>query len=357
MILVYPQGRWNGKLFVTVHGGTGSFKNGSRKPWDQNFDPASPMGDLNKYEKAMLAKGYAVAVTRRNAAVSAPGDFFVTLDNGEVWPDQNVGLVPELIVEMIQLAGNFLRDRLGHKPTRNYWYGYSGGAMTGSLLNYLSGLNIDGDGTPLVDGFILDDMAGGLFLPALMKNGDDVLFRTRQERARFVKTIEISHQMYPAVFAEGGSGMDIHNIPEWISPNYLVNKRRGAMLFREKGLDSRFRMYEVRGVSHSGGETLEDGKRGDIQIVPLWRFMDGVIDLLDNWVEKGIEPPPTKSDWPELLGSISANKAVDLPETACPLGVYFPYPPSRGARGGGSTAPPLMGRAWSRKMDWRSMST
>ena len=66
--------------------------------------------------------------------------------------------------------------------------------------------------------------------------------------------------------------------------------------------------------------------------------MDGVIDLLDNWLERGIEPPPTKSDLPELLGSISTNKAVDLPETACPLGVYFAYPPSRGTREGGTTA-------------------
>ena len=338
LTLVYPQSGWNGKLFVTVHGGTGSFRSGSRKPWDQNFDPAEPMGDLNKYEKAMLAKGYAVAVTKRNAAVSSPGDFSVTLDNGDLRPDQNIGLVPELILDMVGLTGNFLQDRLGQKPTRTYWYGFSGGAMTGSLLNYMSGVNIDHDGTPLVDGFIWDDMAGGLFLPVLMKNGEDVLFRTQQDRTHFTRTIAITHQLYPAVFSTG-PGMDVDKIPEWVSPNYLINKRRVAMLFREKGLDSQFRMYEVRGVSHSGGETLEDGSRvGDIEILPLWRFLDGVIDLLDNWVERGVEPPPTKSDLPELLGSISTNKAVDLPETACPLGVYFPYPPSRGTRGGGTTA-------------------
>ena len=55
-------------------------------------------------------------------------------------------------------------------------------------------------------------------------------------------------------------------------------------------------------------------------------------------MERGIEPPPTKSDLPELLGLMGTDKAVDLPETACPLGVYFPYPPSRGTRGGGTTA-------------------
>ena len=30
------------------------------------------------------------------------------------------------------------------------------------------------------------------------------------------------------------------------------------------------------------------------------RVMDGLIDLLDNWVENGVAPPPTKSEWTEL---------------------------------------------------------
>ena len=93
-------------------------------------------------------------------------------------------------------------------------------------------------------------------------------------------------------------------------------------------------MYEVRGVSHSGGERYPDGKNRDIQILDLSRFMDGVIDLLDNWVEKGIEPPATKSD---DAGVGADAPAVDLPETACPLGKYYPFPQFRGTRGAGST--------------------
>ena len=58
--------------------------------------------------------------------------------------------------------------------------------------------------------------------------------------------------------------------------------------------------------------------------------MDGVIDLLDNWVEKGIEPPKSKSDDP----MVSAIPAISLPETACPLGHYYAFPAMRGNNSG-----------------------
>jgi hypothetical protein len=127
--------------------------------------------------------------------------------------------------------------------------------------------------------------------------------------------------------------MDLNNLPEGVSPVALNNKRKMARLMKDKGI-SNFRMYEVRGVSHNGGEGLEDGKDGDIQILDLSRLMDGVIDLLDNWVEKGIAPPATKSDHPSVGASASA---IDLPETACPLGNYYPFPQFRGVGGAGST--------------------
>ena len=91
-------------------------------------------------------------------------------------------------------------------------------------------------------------------------------------------------------------------------------------------------MYEVRGISHSGGETLPDGRRGDIQILDMSKLMERFIDMLDAWVEKGVAPPPTRSDWAVLGTSIGdgtiENPAVAVPEVACPLGVYFPFPNS-----------------------------
>jgi len=97
----------------------------------------------------------------------------------------------------------------------------------------------------------------------------------------------------------------------------------------------------VRGISHIGGEYLEDGRDGDITILDLSRIMDALIDVLDNWVEEDIAPPATLSDWLELGDvdgdGVNENEAIALPEVACPLGLYYPYPPSLGESGVGWT--------------------
>jgi hypothetical protein len=87
-------------------------------------------------------------------------------------------------------------------------------------------------------------------------------------------------------------------------------------------------MYEVRGVSHSGGDYRNEaaGVRG-LDLSPL---IDGLIDVLAAWVEDGKEPPPSKSDWAELgdvdHDGIIENEAIALPDVACPTGVYHTYP-------------------------------
>jgi hypothetical protein len=339
LTVVYPETAWNGKLFVLVHGRTGSFLKGSLRSWDKYFSPDRPL-DVNKYETAMLAKGYAVARTRRNADGFAPGDYSAILDDGTVWPDLNINVVPELILAEVRLVGNLLNERLGRKPTRTYWYGHSAGAYAGFALNYMTlfdrQMNKDVDGKETISGFIGDDPGGGMFLPILLKDGRDTLYRTPDERSRFIKTLVLSHTAYPLVYSNTVPGeMDLKHLPEGISASALTNKRSMARLFKQKGMDGVFRMYEVRGVSHFGGENLVSGKDGDVQILNLSRLMDGVIDLLDHWVEKGIEPPATKSDDP-TVGAAAA--AIDLPETACPLGQYYPYPPLRGAGGAGLTS-------------------
>jgi hypothetical protein len=340
LTLLYPEKNWNGKFFMMVHGVGGSFLKGSMKPWDQVFNPARPMGDVTKYEKAMLAKGYAVARTRRNADRETPGDYEAVLDDGTHWPGQNINQNPELILDMAKLVRNYLKDRLGREATRIYWYGHSAGAHMGLLVNYIPEVNKDNGGKPLISGFIDDDPGGGLYIPVLMNNGQDVLFRTPAEREKFVKSIIVAHQLYPNVYSEDTPWeMELKTIPKFVSPNYLANKRTTARVMKEKGVGG-YRMYEVKGVSHNGGESLGDvadrlvGDR-DIDILDLSRLIDGVVDLLDNWVEKGVEPPPTKS---EAAGLGGKGDAINLPETACPLGVYFAYPPLHSLEGVGSTA-------------------
>ncbi len=334
MTIIYPEGGtgWNGKLFIMVHGSGGSFLGETLKPWNQNFKRSQPWEDISKYERLMLDKGYAIAKTRRNAG--SPGDYAVTLDDGEILQGRNLNVHTGLILGMVQLAENLLQARLGEKPSRTYWYGHSGGGMKGRMVNYLPGVNRNENGEPIIDGFLNDDSGGGRYLPILEKNGRDTLLLTEKERQQFAKTIEISHQLY-------NGRLNVPSVPPWMSQVYLINKRLNAQVLQEKGLGEKIRMYEVRGISHQGGEYLEEGRDGDIVVLDLSRIMDSLIDLLDNWVEKDSVPPPTKSDWLELGdtdgdGKIE-NEAIAMPELACPLGMFFQFPPSMEEGGSGWT--------------------
>jgi hypothetical protein len=241
MTLNYPEAGtgWNKKLFVTVHGTGRSFQEGTLQPWNKLLNPSQPWGDISKYERLMLDKGYAIAKTRRNAS-GQTGDYSVTLDDGEILEGRNVDKQPGLSLGFAQLVENLLKARLGQKPLRTYWYGHSSGGMNGRLLNYVPGVNVE-------------------------ENGRDNLFVTEKERRRFVKTIEITHQLYIVRMNTNRS----RNIPRWVSPVYLVNKRMNAKILREKGLGDKSRMYEVRG-SVTGVGNGNISKTGGMEMLPSW---------------------------------------------------------------------------------------
>jgi len=102
-------------------------------------------------------------------------------------------------------------------------------------------------------------------------------------------------------------------------------------------------MYEARGVSHFDAGQLS---RPDLvfQTLDLGGLIDSLIDLLDQWADKGKEPPPTKSDLLELgdinRDGVNENPAIAFPEVACPLGVYYIFPAAHGSsrRAGQETA-------------------
>ena len=350
MTIIYPkiEATWNRKLIVTVHGSGGSFTQGTMSPWNEILDSSAPLGDISNFERVMLDKGYAIAKTYRNASISG-GDYTVTLDNGEVLEGRNVGKMGEMLISFAQMAQNLIEARMGEEILRTYWYGKSGGGMNGRLANYVYGVNDDGSGEPVIDGFINDDSGEGLFLPIVEENGRDTMLVTPEQRRRFVKTIEIIHMLYGDV-AGSTYRRDNENLPSFVAPVRIINKRMNAKILQDKGLGDKSRSYEVRGVSHSGGEYLQTGgaspfqggKDGDIEVLSFTRLIDGLIDVLDNWVDKGIAPPPTKSDWAELGDAdgdgIIENQAIAPPEVACPLGLYYPYPPSREGGGIGTTA-------------------
>ena len=360
MSLIFPEDNsWNGKLFLTLPG-MGSYRAGTSRTWDRNYDPIRPMGDVDKYQKLMLAKGYAVAMTRRNHLNRQPGDgdYTVRLLDGTVLQDRNPVDTPELIIGYARVAQKVLASRVGREPSRTYWYGHSGGGRLGRLVNYnnyRTSANVGANGEPIIDGLLVDDSGAGLFLPQVFRDGDDILFKTQEDRDAFVPMLEVAHQLY----------INDRNdpIPDWVSSNFLINKYRNAQLLQEKGLGDKFRFYEVRGVSHDGGEDLPDQKRGNVDILPLWRLMNGFIDMLDAWVDRGIAPPPSRSDW-AVLGDvnrdgINENGALELPEVACPLGVYYPFPPPEGRVGytgfatfDGHSEEPFDGRAIQNEGDY-----
>jgi len=329
VIVLYPRAAedWNGKMFLTAHGGSRSLARGNLRPWDRNLDPADPLKDVSLYERSMLEKGYAVAKTWRSTD-AREGEILVTLEDGSELT-RNLTEVAETLLDLARVAENLLQARLGRKPDFTYWYGRSAGARPGRLVNYQPGRNRDADGRPIIDGILSDDSGAGLWLPVVYENGQDVLFSRAEDRARFVKQIDIHHLLYVNETNDAP--------PAWVSRNYLENKRRNALILREKGLGTKHRAYEVHGVSHLGGEDNEVSPRGEVEIRPLVKLMDAMIDLLDAWVTKGEEPPPSMSDWAAIgdedADGVVEHPAIALPEVACPMGLYYQYPAGGGNDG------------------------
>jgi len=325
LTVFYPEDprQWNGKLYITAHG-AGSYGDiGALIPRDPNAK-YNQLQNINRYVALMIDKGYAVAHTMRSSD-RIRGDVTVTLEDGTTLKN-NVSAHVGLIISWTKLAQNLISQRIGSKPKRTYFYGHSAGGFLGRLINYQSGANLDADGKPVFDGFLLDDAGGGLWLPKLMVNNKDVLFTTDQDRQRFAKQIDVSHVLYAGE-----------------TEDYMQKKRENALILREKGLGAKHRMYEILGVSHFDAGQVS---RSDLvfQSLDLSGLYDALIDRLAAWVEKDIAPTPTKSDLMELTrtdgNGTNNNSAVALPEVACPLGVYYIFPPQLepGRRGGQETA-------------------
>jgi hypothetical protein len=325
MTILYPEDgkNWNGKLFITAHGAGSYGAVGALIPRDPN-NKFNPLSGINRYIGLMIDKGYAVAHTMRSSDRTR-GDISITLEDGTKLSNYNLSSHAGLILSWGQLVRVLIAKRVGGRPTRNYFYGHSAGAFLGRQINYQPSANVDAEGKPFFDGFLLDDAGSGLWLPKLIVDNKDVLFTTDEERRRFAKQIDITHMLYA-----GDTGA------------FVQNKRENARLIRDKGLSAQHRLYEIRGVSHFDAGQVS---RPDLvnQTLDLGGIFDALIDRLDAWVEKNKAPTPTKADAAELAATStgsSMHAAVALPEIACPLGVYFAYPPQvdAGRRGGQETA-------------------
>jgi len=322
MTIVFPRDKsaWNGKMWVTAHGRGTSFKQGQLKAWNKYVNAANPIEGLDRYDLLMVAKGYTLVKTRRTSTEGL-GEITTTLEDGSTVDYAAFNDTVHYVMDFADVAKRIVAERLGQPPSRVYLYGHSAGARIGHATNYAPGLNAGRDGKRFFDGILADDPAAGTWYPVVMKEGKDVLLSTDAEKAAFVPEIDIAHQMYNNIWEP--------KHPAWMSDSFLENKRNNARILRDKGI-AKYRMYEVRGVSHAGGES--EGWRGQILNLDLARAMDRFIDMVDAWADKGIAPPPTHSD-SAVLGGASRDGTIEypalaFPEIACPLGIYFPYPDS-----------------------------
>lgn len=110
---------------------------------------------------------------------------------------------------------------------------------------------------------------------------------------------------------------------------YISLKRRNARILVEKGLGAKSRTYEIVGVSHADAGRVWPSELRK-QNLDLSGVFNGLIDVLDHWVDDGIDPGPTRSD-AYSLGDVDGdgrleNSAISLPEIACPTGVYYEFP-------------------------------
>ena len=89
----------------------------------------------------------------------------------------------------------------------------------------------------------------------------------------FVPMIDVAHQGYNNIWPP--------KHPDWMSNSYLENKRNNARILKDNGMTN-YRMYEVRSVSHSGGEGQTDDRRStEYQTIDLSKAMDKFIDMYE----------------------------------------------------------------------------
>ena len=295
MLYAEAPAAWNGKLYVVQHG-SGIYPRMGELPRREPGASFTPHASRNYFAATMIDKGYAVAWVRKDASRTG-GVSRVELEDGSS-VTRTFTSHAALELALTKYAQGFMEERLGRKPSRTYFYGFSGGGRTGRIMNYVPGANLDADGTRIVDGYLLDDAGGGVPFPVMFRDGQDVLLQSARDREAFAPQIDVSHALY---YVDA----------------YLPLKRENARIILEKGLGDKHRVYEVRGVSHF------DAGRGRPESLDSGGLMEALIDALDQWVDGGVAPPASRADVPAL----ASQPAIALPEVACPVGVYYQFPP------------------------------
>lgn len=334
---------WNGMMWVLVHGA-------GRLPPLQ-FHPRKP-GQFNRYTEAsesagaLMDEGYAVVWTRRDAAITDKDSMgvanTVVLDDGTelggpgklgMGFNDNLGVIRDYTV----ISRNYITGQLGKKPEQLFYRGHSAGGAVGRSFLLIRGMNTDHQGIKLFDGFYLDDSAGGrgptsYFWESELVDehgtfkltpSDTDYLKFEGEQMKFMTpVVEVIHGAY-----NGGNTATVPRLFERVPGSYVFYKRENARINIEKGLGDMWKSYEIAGVSHADA-TSEAVKYPELaaQMVDIGGVAIKLTQALVDWVREGKKPPPTRVDafdvW-EL--DKTAGPAIQLPETACPRGIYRAY--------------------------------
>jgi hypothetical protein len=334
---------WNGHMWILVHG-AGRFP-------PLNFHPREA-GKFNRYTEtsesagALMDMGFAVVWTRRDAAITDPASMAVAntvvLDDGTelggpgklgMGFNDNIGVIRDYTV----ISRNYITEQLGQRPEKLFYRGHSAGGAMGRSILVIRGMNTDHSGEQLFHGFYIDDSAGGrgatsYFWKAqvidelgsfrLAPSDEDYLVFSGEQMRYMTPVIEVIHGAYA-----GGNTSTVPRLFEQVPATYFQYKRENTRINIEKGLGDTWKSYEIAGTSHSDA-SAEAFDYPDLakDMVDIGGVAIKLEQALVDWVLNGIKPPETRVDAYDVLElDPKAGPAIQLPETACPRGIFRPY--------------------------------
>jgi hypothetical protein len=247
--------------------------------------------------------------------------------------NENLGVMRDYTV----ISRNFVTEQLGRRPQAIFFRGHSAGGAMGRSFLIVRGMNTDHDGEKLFDGFYLDDSAGGrgattyfwesMIVDELgafrLRPSDTDYLTFDDEQLRFMApVIEVVHGAY-----SGGRTTTVPRIFERVPATYYQYKRENARINIEKGLGDRWKSYEIAGVSHSdaSAEAFDYPELAE-DMVDIGGVAIALEQALADWVLTGKQPPETRVDAADVWDlEPDAGPAIQLPETACPRGIFRTY--------------------------------
>jgi len=334
---------WNGMMWVLVHGA-------GRMPPLEFFPRVA--GKFNRYTEAsesagaLMDMGYAVVWTRRDAAITDGASMAVAntvvLDDGTelggpgklgMGFNDNLGVIRDYTV----ISRNYIEQQLGKRPGTILYRGHSAGGAMGRSFLIIRGMNTDHTGEQLFDGFYLDDSAGGRGATAyfwesevvdelgtfrLKPSDTDYLTFAGEQMRYMTPVIEVIHGAYT-----GGNTATVPRLFERVPGTYVQYKRENARINIEKGLGDLWKSYEIAGVSHADAASeADDYPELAKDMVDIGGVAIMLHQALADWVLTGKKPPDTRVDAYDVWElDPNAGPAIQLPETACPRGIFRPY--------------------------------